>query len=102
MRYAVPLLFVLMLLLLVYAATGAAFSQAWQQLLHPQFSKLDRWGMLTAVGHAFFSLGLGVGTMLMYGAYLQNDANIPKLAFAVVAIDTLAGVVGGLVRNNFV
>jgi NSS family neurotransmitter:Na+ symporter len=97
MRYAVPLLFALMLLLLVYAAVSAAFSQAWQQLLHPQFSKLDRVGMLTAMGHAFFSLGLGVGTMLMYGAYLQNDADIPKLAFAVVAIDTLAGIVGGLV-----
>lgn len=97
MRYAVPLLLALLLLLLVYAAVGAEFSQALQQLLHPQFSKLDRAGLLTAVGHAFFSLGLGVGTMLMYGAYLQSDANIPKLAFAVVIIDTLAGVVGGLV-----
>jgi NSS family neurotransmitter:Na+ symporter len=70
-KYSVPLLFVLF--------------------------KLTRLGILAAAGHAFFSLGLGVGAMLIYGAYLHDDASIPKLALIAAGIDTLAGVIGGLV-----
>lgn len=97
MRYAVPTFFILLLALLVYVTVAGDLAQAARQLLHPEFAKLDRMSLLAALAHAFFSLGLGVGTMLIYGAYLPNDAHVPKLAFAVAGLDTLAGLVGGLV-----
>lgn len=96
-KYSVPLLFVLLIGLFIYAATMGDLGQAAERLLYPDFTRLTRLGILAAAGHAFFSLGLGVGAMLIYGAYLHDDASIPKLALIAAGIDTLAGVIGGLV-----
>ncbi|MFQ6021265.1 MAG: sodium-dependent transporter [Acidiferrobacterales bacterium] len=96
-KYAVPALFALLIVLLIYAAGAGEFGQAAMRLLHPDFTRVTRMGVIAALGYAFFSLSLGVGAMLTYGAYLPDKASIPKLSLAVVAIDTLAGIVGGLV-----
>ncbi len=96
-KAGVPSLFVLLVVLLVYAAVVGDFGQAAGRLLYPDFTKLTRLGVLAAAGHAFFSLGLGVGAMLIYGAYLQDDASIAKLALTAAGLDTLASVIGGLV-----
>lgn len=89
-RFAVPLLLGLLLVLTVYFATTEAFAQAVTVLFVPDFGKLTGIGVLAAVSHAFFSLGLGAGAMLMYGAYLGANANIPRLSLYVVGVDTLA------------
>lgn len=96
-KAGVPSLFVLLVVLLVYAAVVGDFGQAAERLLYPDFTKLTWLGALAAAGHAFFSLGLGVGAMLIYGAYLQDDASIAKLALTAAGLDTLASVIGGLV-----
>ncbi len=96
-KYSVALLFVLLIGLFIYAATVGDLGQAAERLLYPDFTRLTRLEILAAAGHAFFSLGLGVGAMLIYGAYLHDDASIPKLALIAAGIDTLAGVIGGLV-----
>ncbi|MHB8624171.1 MAG: sodium-dependent transporter [Sulfuricaulis sp.] len=88
-RYAVPLLLVLILALTIYAATTDGFVNAVILLFMPDFSKLSGTGVLAAMGQAFFSLGLGAGAMLMYGAYLGVDARIPRLSFYVAGVDTL-------------
>ncbi len=96
-KYVAPLFFALLFILLIYAVIEGEFGQAATRLLYPDFTKLTRTGILAALGHAFFSLGLGVGAMLIYGAYLSGKAHIPRLSLAVIGIDTLAGIVGGLV-----
>ncbi len=96
-RYTVPLLFVLLLVLTGYAATTDAFAHAASMLFLPDFGKLTGAGVLAAVSDAFFSLGLGAGVMLMYGAYLGADARIPRLSFYVAGIDTLTSVLASLV-----
>ncbi|HEU5339136.1 MAG TPA: sodium-dependent transporter [Sulfuricaulis sp.] len=88
-RYAVPLLLGLMLGLTIYVATTDAFAYAANLFFAPDFSKLTGMGILAAMSHAFFSLGLGAGAMLMYGAYLNVEARIPRLSFSVVGIDTV-------------
>ncbi|MCR4300912.1 MAG: sodium-dependent transporter [Sulfuricaulis sp.] len=88
-RYAVPLLLGLLLGLTIYVATTDAFTQATIVFFTPDFGKLTGMGVLAAMSHAFFSLGLGAGAMLMYGAYLSVEARIPRLSFYVVGIDTV-------------
>ncbi len=96
-RYAVPLLLVLLLALTVYAATTDAFDYAVTLLFLPDFSKLSGAGVLAAMSQAFFSLGLGAGAMLMYGAYLGVEARIPRLSLYVAGVDTLTSLVISLV-----
>ena len=79
-RYAVPLLLGLMLGLLIYVSTTDAFVYAANLFFTPDFTKLTGMGVLAAMSHAFFSLGLGAGAMLMYGAYLGADAPVPRLS----------------------
>ena len=52
---------------------------------------------MTAATQVFFSLGLGTGVALMYGAHLKADASIPRAALTVVALDALTGIVAGVV-----
>ncbi len=96
-RYAVPLLLGMLLALTVYVATTDAFAQAVTTLFLPDFSKLTGMGVLAAMSHAFFSLSLGAGAMLMYGAYLGVEARIPRLSFYVAGVDTLTSVAISLV-----
>ncbi len=95
-KYAVPTLFALLAGALVYAAFSGDLLAAAATLLHPDFTRLTRLGMLAALGHAFFSLGLGAGAMLIYGAYLKGAASIPRLALVVGGIDVSVGMIAGL------
>lgn len=94
-RYAMPLLFALFFALLGYALGLGDPLASLAPVFALDFTRLTADGVLHAASHAFFSLGLGLGVMLMYGAYLQ--AQTPpaagRLAAAVAAADTLAGVV---------
>jgi NSS family neurotransmitter:Na+ symporter len=96
-RYVMPLLLILLLVLTVYAATTDAFAHAASMLFLPDFDRLSGAGVLAAMSHAFFSLGLGAGAMLMYGAYLNVEARIPRLSLYVVAMDTFTAVAISLV-----
>lgn len=95
-KYAVPTLFIMLICVLIYAAGVGDLPGAATALLYPDFTRLTRFGILTALAHAFFSLGVGTGAMLMYAAYLKRSAGVPRLALAVGAIDVAAGLVAGL------
>jgi NSS family neurotransmitter:Na+ symporter len=66
-------------------------------LFLPDFTRLTGAGVLAAMSYAFFSLGLGAGAMLMYGAYLNVEARIPRLSLYVVGIDTFTALAISLV-----
>lgn len=93
--WLMPGLFGILLLLVVYAALTGSFLQALSFLFAPDFSKVSSSVVLLALGQAFFSLSVGGGGILAYGAYLQREASIPKSAFAIaaanVSVDLLAG-----------
>ena len=52
-------------------------------LFKPDFSKLTGDGILSALGHAFFTLSLGMGTLITYGSYIKNDNNLINTAINV-------------------
>jgi len=52
--------------------------------------------VLIAMGHAFFTLSLGMGAIMVYGSYLPDDASIAKTSIAVSVMDTLVAILAGL------
>lgn len=96
-RWLVPVLYALLLALAVYAIQVGSFEDAAIYFFTPDFAKLTPISLVTAAAQAFFSLGLGTGVALMYGAYLKADASIPRAALTVVALDALTGVIAGVV-----
>ena len=67
-----PTLAVLLLLLVGYAATTGHFMQGLHFMFDPDFSKLTTEAVIVAMGHAFFSLSLGMGAIMAYGAYMPH------------------------------
>lgn len=91
-RYGVPAIFLLLLLLVGYAAGSGAFHLGFEYFARTDFAQLGGDGLLVAMGDAFFSLGLGVGTFMMYGAYLPGQGSLLRWALLVVLVDLVAGV----------
>jgi NSS family neurotransmitter:Na+ symporter len=96
-RILMPLLVVLLVALVIFAGTTGHLGEALVFLLRPDFSKLTADGVLVALGHAFFTLSLGMGAVMAYGAYLPQDASIPATSVAVVVTDTLVALLATLV-----
>lgn len=94
--YLMPALFVLMVVMVVYAMTTSGFAQGVNFLFNPDFSKLTSEGVLKALGHAFFTLSLGTGVMMAYGSYLDQKTSIAKTSITVGLMDTVVALVAGM------
>ncbi len=91
-----PMLFLLLLMLLGYAYENGEFSQALSFMFTADFSKLTGDVVLIAMGHAFFTLSLGMGTVMVYGSYMPQNASIPSAIITVAFLDTLIALVAGM------
>jgi NSS family neurotransmitter:Na+ symporter len=95
-RLLMPALFILLFVLVGYAWNSGSFDQGVSFLFEPDFSKITANGVLIAMGHAFFTLSLGMGAIMVYGSYLPDNASIAKTSIAVSLMDTLVAVLAGL------
>ncbi len=91
-----PLMFVLLVILGLYAASEGDFGAAFQFMFAPDFSKLTINGVVVALGHAFFTLSLASGIMIMYGAYLPEGTSITRTSLWIAIADTLVALLAGL------
>lgn len=91
-----PLLLILLLGLTVYVLCQDGAVKGVALYLYPNELHFSAALILNALGQAFFSLSLGVGVMLIYGSYLNSDANLPKLAAQVTLIDVSVAFLAGL------
>ncbi len=92
-----PSLFVLLIILVAYAmTTGEAYFQGLSFLFSPDFSEIDSDAVLTAMGHAFFTLGLGMGAIMVYGSYLPSGVSIAKTTLLVAGADTVVALLAGI------
>ena len=96
-RFMVPALLALMLVLLGYSITSGSFTAGMEFLFTPDFSKLGWDSVLAAMGQAFFTLSIGMGAIMAYGAYLPEETSITGASAAVVTADTLIALLAGLV-----
>ncbi|MEM7466474.1 MAG: sodium-dependent transporter [Pseudomonadota bacterium] len=95
-KWLMPALFVLLVVMVGYAATTGDFAGAFKYLFEPDFSKINGDTILAALGQAFFSLSLGMGSIIVYGAYLSKNASIPQTALIIGGVDTLVALLAGL------
>lgn len=96
-----PMLFVIVGGMFLYATTLDAFSQAWDFMFTPDWEKLNSEAFVTAVGHAFFTLSLGMGALMTYAASLPKKSSIMRSSLAVVALDTGIALLAGLMLFTF-
>jgi NSS family neurotransmitter:Na+ symporter len=95
-RFMMPGLLLMLVVLDFYAMTTGGFGQGMAFLFEPDFSRLGGEGVLTAMGQAFFSLGLGMGSIMVYGSYLPDHVSIAKSSLVVAAADTAVALMAGI------
>ena len=98
-RWGLPLLFVLLIGLAIWAAglDGAAEGYRTFLLRWDSAELTNLTTIRNAFTQAFFSIGTGIGCILAYSAYLDGEARLPREAVAVVGMDTAVGIVAGMV-----
>jgi NSS family neurotransmitter:Na+ symporter len=96
-RFMVPALLLLMIVLLGYSISSGYFGQGLAFMFTPDFSKLTWESVLAAMGQAFFTLSIGMGAIMAYGAYLPEETSITGASAAVVTADTAIAMLAGLV-----
>ena len=95
-KILMPSLFFILLVVLGYSMVRGNFMQALQFMFRPDFSKVTSLAALSALGHAFFSLSLGMGVVMVYGSYLQRHISIARTAILIAIADTAVGLLVGL------
>lgn len=98
-RFLMPALFLLLLVMVGYAAQAGEFSAGLSYLFRPDFGKLSAnagEAVLSAMGQAFFSLSLGMGAIMIYGSYLNSQASIGRNVGIIAVMDTLVALLAGL------
>ncbi|PIZ62034.1 MAG: sodium-dependent transporter, partial [Candidatus Marinimicrobia bacterium CG_4_10_14_0_2_um_filter_48_9] len=96
-RILMPMLLGILLILFLYATTLDGFGKGFRFLFYPDISKLKPSGVLEALGHAFFTLSLGMGAIITYGSYLSKKEDIVKTSIIIAGLDTLVAIVATLV-----
>ena len=92
-----PSLFLLMGGLILYVLTQEGAMEGLRHYLVPDFSQITNPKLIvSAMGQAFFSMSLGVGTMLVYGSYIRADENLPVVGALVTLTDTSVAFLAGL------
>ncbi len=95
-KIMMPLLFMLVVVLVIRSVTLPGASKGVEFFLKPDFSKINGSSILDALGHAFYSLSLGMAILITYGSYLSKKRNILKSSLWIVFFDTLIALLAGL------
>ncbi|MEE4302295.1 MAG: sodium-dependent transporter [Pseudomonadales bacterium] len=101
-KFLMPLLFVLLLGLLGYSVTTAGFRDALVFMFSFDPSQLGVEGVLDAMGQAFFTLSLGMGAIMAYGAYVPADAKLTSTVGTIALLDTFVATASGVVVFSLV
>ena len=91
-----PLLFVMLLVIAIYGLIAGDFAGALRFLFVPNFEQLSPQVLLSAIGHGFFSVGVGAAILLTYGAYLNDRSNLFTTAALIGLADTIIALLAGI------
>jgi NSS family neurotransmitter:Na+ symporter len=96
-KILMPALFLIMILLMIRSLTLPGAEKGLLFYLKPDFAKINGRVFLEAMGQAFFSLSLGMGTMMTYGSYLGKKENLVSSAAWVAVLDTTVAILAGFI-----
>ena len=96
-KILMPVLFLLLLILAIRAITLEGASGGLAFLFKPTMEHVKPTVFLDAMGQAFFSLSIGMGCMITYGSYFNNNTNLTKTAIQVSVLDTLVAILAGII-----
>ena len=95
MKILMPSLFAAMIIMVLYGVFAGDMPATLRFLLEPDFSKITFGTLMDAIGQAFFSIGIGMGSLIVFGAYMPKDFSIPRSSTAVIFMDTGVAVLAG-------
>lgn len=94
-KLTMPLLFVLIVVIVIFGLTLPGARAGAEYLLKPDFSKINAQTVAIAMGQAFFSLSLGVGTILTYASYVSKKENLFISGMGTAVSDFLFALLAG-------
>lgn len=94
-KITMPLLFILIIIIVVFGLTLPGAGKGVEYLIRPDFSKITPSVITSAMGQAFFSMSLGVGTILTYASYVSKDENLMVSAGGTAFFDLLFALLAG-------
>jgi len=94
-KVLMPALFGAIIVMVIYGVFAGDMVQTLKFLLEPDFSKITFGTLMAAIGQAFFSIGIGMGSLIVFGAYMPKDFSIPRTSTYVILMDTGVAVLAG-------
>lgn len=95
-KILMPVLFLILFVLVIRSVTLPGAGKGLDFLFRPDFSKITPSTILVALGQSFFSLSIGMGTLITYGSYIRKDDNMGLTATSVALADTFIAVLAGV------
>ncbi|MFQ6608707.1 MAG: sodium-dependent transporter [Fidelibacterota bacterium] len=95
-KIMMPAIILILIMLVIRGITLKNGILGLEFLFKPKFSDLSANAVVLALGHSFFTLSLGMGTMITYGSYLKKDQNLLSSAFWVILLDTAIAMLAGI------
>ena len=96
LRFMMPALFIILLIVFIYAAIEGDLTASLNFLFTFNLDDLSLKGWLEAMGQSFFTLSLGMGAIMAYGAYMSPEASLTRTAISIALVDTLVALVAGV------
>jgi NSS family neurotransmitter:Na+ symporter len=94
-KFMMPALFVMLVVMVIYAGVVGDFGGAVSFMFSTDFSKLNSQVVLGAFGQAFFTVSVGLTNMMAYGAYIERTTSLPQASAIIVAADTGVALLAG-------
>lgn len=94
-KVLMPALFGAIVIMVLYGVFAGDMVSTLRFLLEPDFSKITFGTLMAAIGQAFFSIGIGMGSLIVFGAYMPKDFSIPRSSTYVILMDTGVAVLAG-------
>ena len=91
-----PFLFLFIILISFYSSYIGNFNETIFFLFKPDFSSITPEVVISAMGQAFFSLSIGMGAIMAYGAYMPERQVIGKTVLTIIILDTFVALCAGI------
>lgn len=95
-RWMMPGLFLILIVLVIYAAVEGNFTEACRYLFSFKLADVTPQAVMDALGQAYFSLATGAGCILIYGSYLSQKTDLVKTVLIITGLDILVALLSGM------